>query len=118
MKTKDFKENKNIVIDEVRTKEIGQRIKECRKRTSISMLDMADSIGIGYEQYRRIEAGIVMVKTEYLISISSILDVSTDYLLFGITQDEIIDRELTSLINGLSPEDTMKALKVLKAVFA
>lgn len=106
------------VVDINRIKMIAKRIKETRKKTLISLQDMADSIGIGYEQYRRIEAGNVMVKTEYLISISSILNVSTDYLLFGITQDEIMNRELASLINDLSPEDTMKALKVLKAVFA
>lgn len=105
------------VVDTNRIKMIAKRIKETRKKTLISLQEMADFIGIGYEQYRRIEAGNVLVKTEYIISISSILNVSTDYLLFGMTEKEIINRELASLINDLSPEDTMKALKVLKAIF-
>ena len=105
------------VVDTNRIKMIAKRIKETRKNTLISLQEMADFIGIGYEQYRRIEAGNVLVKTEYIISISSILNVSTDYLLFGMTEKEIINRELASLINDLSPEDTMKALKVLKAIF-
>lgn len=105
------------VVDTNRIKMIAKRIKETRKNTLISLQEMADFIGIGYEQYRRIEAGNVLVKTEYIISISSILNVSTDYLLFGVTEKEIINRELASLINDLSPEDTMKALKVLKAIF-
>lgn len=105
------------VVDTNRIKMIAKRIKETRKNTLISLQEMADFIGIGYEQYRRIEAGNVLVKTEYIISISSILNVSTDYLLFGMTKKEIINRELASLINDLSPEDTMKALKVLKAIF-
>ena len=105
------------VVDTNRIKMIAKRIKESRKNTLISLQEMADFIGIGYEQYRRIEAGNVLVKTEYIISISSILNVSTDYLLFGVTEKEIINRELASLINDLSPEDTMKALKVLKAIF-
>ena len=46
-----------IVVDDKRTKEIGQRIRQCRKNASISLQEMADYIGIGYEQYRRIEAG-------------------------------------------------------------
>ena len=102
------------VVDTNRMKMIAKRIKETRKNTLISLQEMADFIGIGYEQYRRIEAGNVLVKTEYIISISSILNVSTDYLLFGMTEKEIINRELASLINDLSPEDT---LKVLKAIF-
>lgn len=105
------------VVDTNRIKMIAKRIKETRINTLISLQEMADFIGIGYEQYRRIEAGNVLVKTEYIISISSILNVSTDYLLFGMTEKEIINRELASLINDLSPEDTMKALKVLKAIF-
>ena len=105
------------VVDTNRIKMIAKRIKETRKNTLISLQEMADFIGIGYEQYRRIEAGNVLFKTEYIISISSILNVSTDYLLFGMTEKEIINRELASLINDLSPEDTMKALKVLKAIF-
>ena len=36
--------NKNIVVDENWTKEIGQRIKQCRKRTLISLQEMADHI--------------------------------------------------------------------------
>ena len=74
------------VVDTNRIKMIAKRIKETRKNTLISLQEMADFIGIGYEQYRRIEAGNVLVKTEYIISISSILNVSTDYLLFGMTE--------------------------------
>ena len=110
--------NKNVVVDENRTKEIGNRIKQCRKKTSISLQEMADYIGLGYEQYRRIEAGDVLIKTEYIIPLASKLDVSTDYLLFGATQNQIDNRELASLINGLSAEDILKAKNVLMAVFA
>ena len=105
------------IFDENRIKAIANRIKESRKKTSISLQEMADYIGIGYEQYRRIEAGNVLVKTEYLISIASVLSVSTDYLLLGKAQDEINSRELASFLNDLSSEDTIRALRVLRAVF-
>lgn len=45
------------------------------------------------------------------------LDVSTDYLLFGETYNQIDCRELASIINGLSTEDVIKAKNVLTAVF-
>lgn len=107
-----------IVVDDKRTKEIGQRIRQCRKNASISLQEMADYIGIGYEQYRRIEAGSVLIKTDYLISLVYRLGVSTDYILFGMTNNEINHRELASLINELSSEEISKANNVLKAVFA
>lgn len=109
--------NEEIVVDEKRTREIGKRIKQCRKRTSISLQEMADYVGLGYEQYRRIEAGDVLIKTEYLIPLAFSLDVSTDYLLFGETHNQIDCRELASIINGLSTEDIIKAKNVLTAVF-
>lgn len=110
--------NQDIVVDEKRIKEIGQRIKQCRKGTSISLQEMADYIGLGYEQYRRIEAGDVLIKTDYLIPLASRLGVSTDYLLFGETQNQIDCRELSSILNGLSAEEIVKAKNVLMAVFA
>lgn len=109
--------DKDILVDEKRIKEIGQRIRQCRKKSLISLQEMADYIGIGYEQYRRIEAGSVLIKTDYLIPLASRLGISTDYLLFGIAQNEINHRELASLINGLSPEEIIKAKNVLTAVF-
>lgn len=109
--------DENVCIDEKSIKEISQRIKQCRKRVLISLQEMADYIGLGYEQYRRIEAGDVLIKTEYLIQLSFRLDVSIDYLLLGITQDEINHGELASLINGLTSEEIIKAKNVLTAVF-
>lgn len=35
--------------------EIGHRIECCRKSVGLSKQEMADNIGLGYEQYRRIE---------------------------------------------------------------
>lgn len=78
---------------------------------------MADFIGLGYEQYRRIESGKVLVKTEYLFSIAKKLKVSTDFLLYGDSSNVISDSELASLLNGLSSTELERAKNVLKAVF-
>ncbi len=110
--------DKTDIVDENRIKMIATRIKESRKKTTISLQEMADYIGIGYEQYRRIEAGSVLVKTEHIIAIASVLGISTDYLLFGMTQNQVNNRELASFMNGLSSEEATKALNVLRAVFA
>lgn len=111
-------ENVAEVLDESRIKDIARRIADRRKNSGISLQEMADYVGLGYEQYRRIESGKVLVKTEYLIAISAKLKVSTDYLLFGEKSNVIGDRALAKLINELSPSDVERAKNVFMAVFA
>lgn len=90
--------------------EIAERIAQCRKNKSIRMIDMAEDIGVGYEQYRRIEHGDVLVKTEHLIKMASIFKVSADYLLFG-TEIDISDRILCDIITNKMSEDEKKLLR-------
>ena len=106
------------VLDDSRIQAIASRRAAARKNIKISLQEMADYVGLGYEQYRRIESGKVLVKTEYLIAISAKLKVSTDYLLFGEKSNVIGDRALAKLINELSPSDVERAKNVFMAVFA
>ena len=106
------------VLDDSRIQAIASRIAAARKNSKISLQEMADYVGLGYEQYRRIESGKVLVKTEYLIAISAKLKVSTDYLLFGEKSNVIGDRALAKLINELSSSDVERAKNVFMAVFA
>lgn len=110
-------ENVAEVLDGSRIKDIARRIADRRKNSGISLQEMADYVGLGYEQYRRIESGKVLVKTEYLVAISAKLKVSSDYLLFGEESKAIGDSALANLINGLSPADLEKAKNVFMAVF-
>ena len=48
-------------IDDNRKIEIAERIKQCREKSSIKMIEMAGNLKLGYEQYRRIEHGDVLV---------------------------------------------------------
>lgn len=96
--------------------EIGHRIECCRKRVGLSKQEMADNIGLGYEQYRRIESGKVLIKTEYLYTIACMLRVSVDYLLYG-TENWNGSQKLKEILNSLTPEDVKRAEKVLSAVF-
>ena len=104
-------------MDEEKIHDIAKRIAAARKGCKISLQEMADFIGLGYEQYRRIESGKVIVKTEYLFSIAKKLKVSTDFLLYGDSSNVISDSELASLLNGLSSMELERAKNVLKVVF-
>lgn len=105
------------ILDEDKIQEISTRLATVRKNSKISLQEMADFVGLGYEQYRRIESGKVLVKTEYLFSIAKKLKVSTDFLLYGDSSNVISDNELANLVNGLSPKELERAKNVLKAVF-
>ena len=47
-------------IDDNQTLEIAQRITASREAAQISSQEMADFVGLSYEQYRRIERGVVL----------------------------------------------------------
>ncbi|MDD6035955.1 MAG: helix-turn-helix transcriptional regulator [Lachnospiraceae bacterium] len=103
-------------IDDNRKIEISKRIRQCREKSSIKMIEMAGILELGYEQYRRIEHGDVLVKTEHLIAMASIFKVSTDYLLFG-TEMGISDQRLYDIINKMTNADRVKLKKALEAIY-
>ena len=104
-------------MNEDKIHDIANRIATARKICKISLQDMADFVGLGYEQYRRIESGKVLIKTEYLFSIAKKLKVSVDFLLYGDSSNVIGDNELANLLNGLSPMELEKAKSILQIVF-
>lgn len=74
---------------------MGKRIQEARKNKGFKAIDFADIIGIGKDQLSRIENGRVACKIEYLYVMAQYLNISTDYILFGSTNNEInVERNL------------------------
>ena len=96
--------------------DIAQRISASREAAQISSQEMADLVGLGYEQYRRLERGKVLVKTEYLYVIAQFLDVSVDYLLYG-DKNEVEHRKISKILSGLSIDELQRASNILKAAF-
>ena len=70
-------------------RDMGKRIQEERKNKGFKAIDFADIIGIGKDQLSRIENGRVACKIEYLYVMAQYLNISTDYILFGVTNNEI-----------------------------
>ena len=64
-------------------KEMGQRIKNIRKKRSLKQSDLAEELGISTDQMSNIENGKSACKTDYIYQLVQILDVSSDYLFFG-----------------------------------
>ena len=89
-----MKENINLFTEQT-MRDMGKRIQEERKNKGFKAIDFADIIGIGKDQLSRIENGRVACKIEYLYVMAQYLNISTDYILFGSTNNEInVERNL------------------------
>ena len=64
---------------------------------------LADLLGIEWQQISRIERGFSGCSNELLVPLSEELDVSTDYLLKGVESDsELLRRQISLLMDQLS----------------
>jgi len=62
-------------------KQVGNRIKECRKIANLTQKDVSEKMGIVLQQYQTYESGRYELDYKKLITLCTILDVSADYLL-------------------------------------
>ena len=69
---------------EINYREIGQRIKEYRKKAHLTQENLAEKVGISTVHLSHIESGNAIFSLKVFIFISIALNVSTDYLIFGI----------------------------------
>ncbi len=111
-----LQENLLKVIDDNQKMEIAKRITASREAAQISSQEMADFVGLSYEQYRRIERGALLVKTEHINAIVQALDVTADYILYGDTS-QMKHESISEILNGLSKEELVRAERILLAAF-
>lgn len=67
--------------------EIGERIKQCRKSQKLTQEKLAELIDVSPHYIYEIEKGLKCMSLSTLMDISSILHISTDYILFGKSND-------------------------------
>lgn len=77
---------------------------------------MAEFVDIGYEAYRRIERGTVLVKTEHINALVQALGVTADYILYGDTS-QMKHESISEILNGLTKKELERAEKILLAAF-
>ena len=84
--------------------EIGNRIFKKRKQMGLTQEALADKMNVSIQMISNLEHGNKAIKIENLIKISDILDVSTDYILKG-TSEQREENDLSEKINLLTPDD-------------
>ena len=67
--------------------EFGRRLRELRKKRSLSQEQLAEELGISVSHYWHLEHGDKGCSIDLLLIIAEVFHVSTDYLLTGIHPD-------------------------------
>ena len=98
----------------------GDRVQKIRELRGMKQIDLAIQLGYTSErQIQRIESGGSSCSIDKLFELSQILDISTDYLLYGKVKESHlnINQELNNYLISMSPQEQSFALPVLKSIF-
>jgi transcriptional regulator with XRE-family HTH domain len=103
--------------------EFGARLKKTRQEKGLSQSDLATIVGIHYTQIGRYENKGAKPAADVLARIANVLEVSSDYLMNGTTNqivsDTLSDKELLNqfiLIEKMSDSDK-NVVKILLDAF-
>lgn len=77
---------------------IADRIKQLREQNGMTQSELAKKLGITRSSVNAWEMGISVPSTQYIIELSQLFKVTTDYLLKN-------DKETTISVSGLTEED-------------
>lgn len=99
--------------------QVGERIKKIRELRGMKQIDLAIQLGYTTErQLQRIEAGDSACNNDKIMELSQILNISTDYLLFGKEFGLPVDNnEIITYLSDKTPYEQAFALNILKSIF-
>ncbi len=95
--------------------EIGARIKEIRLKRNISQDVLAEKIGVcNGAHLSNIERGYSGISIKKLISICEALNIEADYILFGVSSNNV-ETSLHHYLKQLTKEQSIYLLDIIKA---
>ncbi len=75
------------MANEVLLKEIGKRISDKRKEQGLTQEQLAERMNVSIQMISNLEGGKKAIRPENLVKLCEALDVSTDYILRGLSSD-------------------------------
>lgn len=81
-------------------KSLGERIRKARKQQHLTQEQLAEACNLSTAHIGHIERGTRALSIESLITISDILNVSTDYLLLDVSNST--DKKLSGILNAVN----------------
>ena len=94
--------------------QIGARIKLARKQKGLSQEKLSELVNVTPHYIYEIERGLKAMSVETLVGISQQLEVSTDYLLFGVCPNS--SNDINALIAEMGEERKLRAIKAFEAI--
>jgi transcriptional regulator with XRE-family HTH domain len=85
-----FENNKIILVEGDDNLKTGDRIKELRKISNLTQLELAKKLNITDKAISKWESNLGEPSIEMLLQLSKLFDVSIDYLLTGVNREKII----------------------------
>lgn len=96
-------------------KDVGERIKILRKRKHLTQYQLSYYLDYTNErQLQRIESGETACSVDKLMEVAQVLETSTDFLLFGIEKETIVD--LSTYVKGKSRGEQLFIQRVVETV--
>ena len=92
---------------------IGERVRQARKAKRYTQAQLAEKIDINPKNVSQLERGMTGISLSSLIAICRTLDVSADYILFGVEGKGAGDT-VTKLLAQLDEKDQLYAEKLLQ----
>lgn len=93
-------------------KAIGSRIKAERKKLGLTQEGLAELVNVSSHYIYEIERGMKSMSLETLILLSEKMELSTDYILFGVQRQNL--GELYRKLDELSDERRLRAERVFE----
>ena len=104
-----------VVMQYYDKKNVGERIKILRKRKHLTQSELSNYLDYTNErQLQRIESGETACSVDKLMEVAQILEMSTDFLLFGIEEETIVD--LSEYVRGKSQGEQLLIHKIVETV--
>ncbi len=93
---------------------LGKRIREARKQMKLTQEQLAELCDLSTAHIGHIERGTRALSIESLITISKVLEVSTDYLLLDVSN--FPSKNLSDIFNAIGKTDTEKYDKLYAVI--
>ena len=92
---------------------IGKRIQQARKSKRYTQAELAEMIDMSSKNLSCLERGTTGLSVPTLISLCNVLDISSDYILFG-NEDNKTSNPICNLLSKLPDEKQHQAEKLLE----
>lgn len=93
---------------------IGARIKTARRNKRYTQEYVAEKLNVSCQHISDIERGLNGISTPSLMRVCRILEVSSDYILFGTICDVSSSNPINDILNKMTPQQSMYAEEILR----